>query len=66
MAAAETTTTTQPTTSPSRKTLRTAGRNKRKEKLKTDPAFKKAYFEGKSKRATDKKAGFRKKKRNKK
>lgn len=51
---------------PSRKTLRKAGRDKRKTKLKTDPEFKKTYFEGKSKRATDKKAAFRKKKRGKK
>lgn len=50
----------------SRKTLRKEGRDKRKAKLMTDGEFRKAYFEGKSKRANDKKAAFRKKKKNKK
>ncbi len=51
---------------PSRKTLRKAGRVKRAKKIATEPEFKKAYFEGKSKRSTEKKAAFRKKKRGKK
>lgn len=50
----------------SRKTLKTQGRNKRKQKLLTDKAFAKTYFDAKSKRSTDKKAAFRKKKKNKK
>ena len=53
-------------TAPSRKTLRKKGRAKRTEKLKTNVEFKKAYFEGKSKRSIEKKAAFRKKKRGKK
>jgi hypothetical protein len=52
-------------TKPSRRTLRKKGRVKRKEKLQKDPAFKSAYFEGKSKRSTEKKAAFRKKKKGK-
>lgn len=52
-------------TKPSRRTLRKKGRVKRKEKLQKDPAFKAAYFEGKSKRSTEKKAAFRKKKKGK-
>ncbi len=52
-------------TKPSRKTLRKKGRVKRKTKLVADPEFRKAYFEGKSKRSTDKKAAFRKKKKGK-
>lgn len=50
----------------SRKTLRKLGRQKRAKKLASDPEFKKAFFEGKSKRAGDKKSAFRKKKKNKK
>jgi hypothetical protein len=50
----------------SRKTLKTKGRNKKKLKLKTDKEFAKSYFEGKSKRSTEKKAAFRKKKKGKK
>lgn len=53
-------------TKPSRKTLRKKGRDKRKAKLKTDVEYKKKVFEGKSKRSTEKKAAFRKKKRGKK
>lgn len=53
-------------TGPSRRTLRTLGRKKRAERLKADPAFKKAYFEAKSKRAVDKKSAYRKKKKGKK
>jgi hypothetical protein len=53
-------------TKPSRKTLRKKGRAKRKEKLKTNTEFKKAFFEGKSKRALEKKSSFRKKKKGKK
>jgi hypothetical protein len=56
----------KPTTPKSRKTTKKEGRAKRSERLKTDPEFKKAYFEGKSKRANDKKASFRKKKKGKK
>ena len=58
-------TTTETKSAPSRKTLRTAGRAKRKLKLATDPEFAKKYFEGKGKRAADKKAAFRKKKKGK-
>jgi hypothetical protein len=53
-------------TKPSRKTLKKKGRDKRTEKLKTDPAFKKTFMESKAKRAADKKAAFRKKKKGKK
>ncbi len=53
-------------TSPSRRTLRKKGRMKRAERLKKDPEFKKGYFEGKSKRSTEKKSAFRKKKKGKK
>lgn len=52
-------------TKPSRKTLRKKGRDKRKAKLKTDVEYKKKVFEGKSKRSTEKKAAFRKKKKGK-
>lgn len=45
-----------------RRTLRTAGRKKRVAKLKTDKEFAKTYFAAKSKRSTDKKSAFRKKK----
>lgn len=38
------------------------GRKKRNLKLKTDKEFAKGYFEGKAKRAADKKSAFRKKK----
>ncbi len=50
----------------SRRTLRALGRKKRQLKLKTDSAFAKAFFESKSKRSTEKKSGFRKKKKSKK
>ncbi len=46
----------------SRRTLRTLGRKKRTLKLKTDKEFAKTYFEAKSKRSTEKKSAFRKKK----
>jgi hypothetical protein len=46
----------------SRKRKKTVGRKKRVAKLKTDATFAKAYHEGKSKRAADKKSAFRKKK----
>jgi len=46
----------------SRKTLKKMGRDKRKAKIKTDSAFAKTLFEGKSKRSTEKKAAFRKSK----
>lgn len=45
-----------------RRTLKTQGRKKRQLKLKTDKEFAKKYFEAKSKRSTDKKSAFRKKK----
>lgn len=57
---------TETKTPPSRKTLRKKGRAKRADKLKKEPEFKKAYFDGKSKRSTEKKAAFRKKKKGKK
>lgn len=50
----------------SRKTLRAAGRKKRKLKLKGDKEFAKAFFAAKSKRSNEKKSAFRKKKKNKK
>jgi len=50
----------------SRRTLRAAGRKKRKLKLKSDVPFAKTYFEAKSKRSADKKSAFRKKKKGKK
>lgn len=49
----------------SKKKLRALGRKKRDERLTTDPEFKKAYFDAKSKRSTERKTGFRKKKRGK-
>lgn len=45
-----------------RRTKKTLGRSKRKLRLKTDKEFAKAYFEGRSKRAADKKSAYRKKK----
>ncbi len=45
-----------------RRRKKTEGRKKRVTKLKADKDFAKKYFEGKSKRAIDKKAAFRKKK----
>lgn len=63
MATATTPTTTETAKStPGRRTLRKAGRDKRNAKIATDKAFAKTYFETKSKRATDKKSAFRKKK----
>ncbi len=50
----------------SRKTLRKLGRGKRKLKLKSDLALAKTYFEAKSKRSSEKKSAFRKKKKSKK
>ena len=50
----------------SRKTLRAEGRKKRKLKLQADRAAAKTFFEAKSKRSTDKKSAFRKKKKGKK
>lgn len=61
-----TSTATAKTPAYSRKTLRKAGRAKRKLKLKSDKEFAKTYFDAKSKRATDKKSAFRKKKKGKK
>ncbi len=51
---------------PGRRKLRAIGRKKRAAKLQAEPEFKKAFMEAKSKRANDKKAAFRKKKRGKK
>ena len=48
-----------------RKTKKKLGRDKRKAKISTDKEFAKKFFEGKSKRATDKKTAFNKKKRKK-
>ena len=45
-----------------RKRITTEGRNKRKLRLKTDREFAKTYFDAKSKRSTEKKSTFRKKK----
>jgi len=45
-----------------RRKLRTEGRKKRQLRLKTDKEFAKTYFEARSKRSTDKKTAFRKKK----
>jgi hypothetical protein len=59
--------TTQTATSkPSRRTLRKLGRDKRVKRLRTEAEFRKAYFEAKSKRSTDTKSAFRKKKKGKK
>lgn len=52
-------------TKPSRRTLRKKGRDARRAKLQAGGDFRKAYFEGKSKRSTEKKAAFRKKKKGK-
>ena len=48
-----------------RRTLRKLGRDKRNTKIATDKEFAKTYFAAKSKRATDKKVAFNKKKRKK-
>jgi len=53
-------------TAPSRKTLRKRGRDKRRKKIQSDKEFAKAYFAARSKRSTDKKAAYRKKKKGKK
>ncbi|MGZ3689328.1 MAG: hypothetical protein ACXVCH_18320 [Bdellovibrionota bacterium] len=45
-----------------RRRLRKAGREKLALKLVSDKEFKKTYFEARSKRSTDKKSAFRKKK----
>jgi hypothetical protein len=45
-----------------RRKKKTAGRKKRALKLKTDKAYAKTVFEGRSKRSNDKKSAFRKKK----
>lgn len=50
----------------SRKTLKKGFRAKLAQKIKTEVEFAKAYFEGKSKRAIEKKAAFKKKKKGKK
>jgi hypothetical protein len=47
---------------PGRRTLRKAGRIKRKAKLATDKEFAKKFFDAKSTRAVGKKVAFRKKK----
>lgn len=68
---AETTTTTTTAAKPrganwGRKKIKAEGRKKRKVKLATDKEHSKAVFSAKSKRSTEKKAAFRKKKRGKK
>ncbi len=55
-------TTTTATPNYSKKTLRKMGRVKRKAKIATDKEFAGKYFEAKSKRSTEKKVAFRKKK----
>jgi hypothetical protein len=55
-----------PTPNYSRRTLKTLGRKKRKLKLQTDKEFARKYFESRSKRSTEKKSAFRKKKKGKK
>ncbi|MGK5083176.1 hypothetical protein WDW37_07700 [Bdellovibrionota bacterium FG-1] len=45
-----------------RRQKKTAGRKKLTAKLKTNKEFAKTYFEGRSKRANEKKVAFRKKK----
>ena len=45
-----------------RRTIRKAARDKRKTKIHADKEFAKTFFEAKSKRSTDKKTAFRKKK----
>ena len=50
----------------SRKTLKWQFRQKRKKRLQSDKEFAKAFFEAKSKRSTEKKSTFRKKKKGKK
>ena len=57
-----TTTAAKTGTGPSRRTLRALGRKKRTLKLQNDKEFAKTFFAAKSKRSTDKKAAFRKKK----
>ena len=61
MATATTTATTEKA-KPGRRTLRKAGRVKRNAKIHADKDFAKKYFDAKSKRATDKKVAFRKRK----
>ncbi len=57
-----TTATTEKKTKPGRRTLRKAGRIKRKTKLATDKEFAGKYFAAKSTRSVGKKVTFRKKK----
>ncbi len=56
------TTTTTPKAKLGRRTLRKLGRAKRKAKLQASKEVAGVYFAAKSKRATDKKVAFRKKK----
>lgn len=60
MAATTTTETKKPAYG--RKTLKKMGRDKKKAKLQADKEFAKTFFAAKSKRSTDKKLAFRKKK----
>jgi hypothetical protein len=57
-----TTTTTTPKAKLGRRTLRKLGRDKRNAKIVADKEFAKKLFDGKSKRAVEKKSAFRKKK----
>ena len=70
MATAQTTSTGATTDLAKKRALRrrkkAAGRKKLAAKLKTDKEFAKGYFEGRSKRSTEKKVAFRKKKNRKK
>ncbi len=52
----------QPKSPVSRRRKKAEGRKKRTLKLKSDKEFAKKYFEARSKRSTDKKSAFRKKK----
>ena len=61
-----TTATATPKAKLGRKTLKKQGRDKRKAKILADKEFAKALFAGKSKRSTEKKQAYRKKKKGKK
>jgi hypothetical protein len=62
MAQTQATETKKPSTPPSKKRLRREGKKKLMGKIYGDKEFSTKYFEAKSKRSTDKKALFRKKK----
>lgn len=62
MTTAATTTSTATKANLGRRRLKKEGRKKRALKLKTNKEFAKAYFDARSKRSTEKKSAFRKKK----